>query len=437
MRVIRVEKPFQRFGCSTGWTERTPRSRVNAQRIVAGGLFGLAVTATVTISARSPLLAWGYCLGIFLLCLGGLVGSLRESHARISWSRNRTRYSIPAGALVLLSLWGFGQLALGATEYREGTWNESLRMAALGGTTYAAAFSLASADLRLRFLRGFAWFGFMLSAISFAAYFTSPGKVLWLFPSPYPDVWGPFLSRNDFAGFLELSFPVALWMSLDGSVHRARMSGARMPLWVPAWMLAAGVASGSRAGAALLLVEAAVVLVASAPKRIRFRFMLLAVLLVALTGAGALLGRLSDRDPLRYRREIASSTLQMIAERPWRGFGIGTYAQVYPAYAQFDSGTAVEHAHNHWLEWAAEGGIPYALVWGALACGIFLPAARSIWGLGTSVAFLHALVDYPYARFGLTAWNFALIGALLVIELREVGGPPHLHSSRNLEENDA
>ena len=371
-------------------------------------------------------------LGIFLPCLYGLVISLRESHTRRNWSRNGIRYSTPAGALVLLSLWGFGQLALGVTEYRQGTWNESLRMAALGGTAYAAAFSLASADLRLRFLRGFAWFGFVLSAISFVAYFTSPGQVLWLFPSPYPDVWGPFLSRNDFAGFLELSFPVALWMSLDVSVQRARM-----PLWVPAWMLAAGVASGSRAGAALLLVEAAVILVTAARQRIRFRFVLLAVLLVALTGAGALLGRLNDRDPLRYRREMASSTLQMIAERPWRGFGIGTYALVYPAYAQFDSGAVVEHAHNHWLEWAAEGGIPFALVWGALACGIFLPAVRSIWGLGTSVAFLHALVDYPYARFGLTAWNFALIGALLAIEMREVGVPLHLHSSRNLEENDS
>lgn len=422
MRVIRGEKPFHRVSFSTDWIERTPRSRFKAQHIAAVVLFALAVMATATISVRSPLLAWGYCLGIFLLCIYALVTSLQEADA----GGLRLRWSAPVAALALLSLWGFGQLALGATEFRQGTWDGWLRMAALGGTAYAAGFSLANTNLRLRFLCGLAWFGFLVSALSFAAYFTSPGQVLWLFPSPYPDVWGPFLSRNDFAGFLELSFPVALWMSLDDSAPRARI-----PLWVPAWMLAAGLASGSRAGAALLLAEAAVIVFTATTRgKIKLRFALLAVLLVALTGAGALLGRLSDRDPLRYRREIAASTMQMIAERPWRGFGIGTYAQVYPAYAKFDSGADVDHAHNHWLEWAAEGGIPFALTWGTLACGIFLPALRSIWGLGTIAAFLHALVDYPYARFGLTAWNFALVGALLAAEMREVGVRPHLYSSR-------
>jgi O-antigen ligase len=278
--------------------------------------------------------------------------------------------------------------------------------------------------LRFRFLRAFAWFGFAVSVVSFAAYFTSPGRVLWIFSSPYPDVWGPFLSRNDFAGFLELSLPVALWLALQ---EGGRSRPAQMPLWVPAWMLACGVASGSRAGAALLLAETAVILILLPRRRAAAWFGALAVIFTALTGAGALPGRLRDPDPLRYRREIANSTLQMIAERPWSGFGVGTYAQVYPAYAQFDSGAVVEHVHNYWLEWAAEGGAPLALVWAALAVGVCVPAFRSVWGLGIIAAFLHALVDYPFARFGLTAWNFALIGALSAAPVRKVS--QRLHSS--------
>jgi O-antigen ligase len=211
---------------------------------------------------------------------------------------------------------------------------------------------------------------------------------------------------------------VALWLSFCPAP-------VRVPLWVPAWMLAAGLASGSRAGAILLLGEAGVILGLISRRRAAAKFVMLAALLALVAGAGTLAGRFAERDPLRYRREMAASTMNMIADHPWRGYGLGTYAQVYPAYATFDLGAVVEHAHNHWLEWAAEGGIPLALVWLALALGVCVPAVRSVWGIGIVAAFLHALVDYPFARFGLTAWNFALMGALSAAAVREV--KPRVH----------
>ena len=387
-------------------------------------LFVLAAAATGTISGRDPFLAWGYCLGIFLFCMYWALRDFLMKRA----NSIALGVTIPVAALALISLWGFGQLAAGATVYRHGTWNASVRTAALGGTAFLAARALAGSGMRFRFLRAFAWFGFAVSMVSFAAYFTSPGRVLWIFPSPYPDVWGPFLSRNDLAGFLELCLPVALWLALEDG---RRGWPASMPLWAPAWMLACGLASGSRAGAAVLLAETGVVLILLHQRRAAASLGGLAAIFVAITGAGALPGRLSDPDPLRYRREIATSTLQMIAERPWRGFGVGTYAQVYPAYAQFDSGAVVEHAHNDWLEWAAEGGIPLAVAWAALAGGTCGPAFRSVWGLGIIAAFAHAFVDYPFARFGLTAWNFALIGALSAAPLRKV--TRRLHSSMSAQ----
>ncbi len=148
-------------------------------------------------------------------------------------------------------------------------------------------------------------------------------------------------------------------------------------------------------------------------------------------GAGTLAGRFAEKDPWRYRREMAASTVAMIAEHPWRGFGLGTYANVYPAYATFDIGGVVEHAHNQWLEWAAEGGIPFALAWLALALGVSGPAVRSVWAIGIVAAFLHALVDYPFARFGLTAWNFMLLGAVSSAPVREE--KRWVHSTRDGE----
>ena len=120
----------------------------------------------------------------------------------------------------------------------------------------------------------------------------------------------------------------------------------------------------------------------------------------------------------------------MIRDHPWQGAGLGTYAYVYPAYATFDLGARVEHAHNYWLEWAAEGGIPLALVWLILALAISVPAVRSVWGIGILAVFLHSLVDYPFARFGLTAWNFILIGALSAASVRGVRSASHSLSGR-------
>ena len=157
------------------------------------------------------------------------------------------------------------------------------------------------------------------------------------------------------------------------------------------------------------------------------KFALLAGALAMVAGAGTLAGRFAEKDPWRYRREMAASTVAMIAEHPWQGFGLGTYAKVYPAYATFDLGGVVEHAHNQWLEWAAEGGIPFSLLWLVLALRVSVPAVRSVWAIGIVAAFVHALVDYPFARFGLTAWNFMLIGALSSAGVRE--GHPRVHST--------
>jgi O-antigen polymerase len=228
-----------------------------------------------------------------------------------------------------------------------------------------------------------------------------------MLPSPYPDVWGPFLSRNNFAQFLELVFPVSLWLACT----------RRGPFYLgmSAAMLACGLVSSSRTGAVLLIFEAAAVFVLARPlssRRLIPLFALGVIALAAVAGGEVLLDRLADPDPLRDRREIFASSLAMIAARPWTGYGLGTFAAVSPEFAQFDPGAVIEHAHNDWLEWAVEGGWPYAAAWMLLMVSTLRPALRSIWGLGVPAVFVHALVDYPFARLGVAAWLFILAGAL-------------------------
>ena len=88
---------------------------------------------------------------------------------------------------------------------------------------------------------------------------------------------------------------------------------------------------------------------------------------------------------------------------------------MYPAYAVFDNGYYVNHAHNDWAEWAAEGGLPFLLLLGAIATVSSLAAIRSGWGLGLVVVYVHALVDFPMQRTGLAIWVF-VIGAMLAAE---------------------
>jgi O-antigen ligase len=133
------------------------------------------------------------------------------------------------------------------------------------------------------------------------------------------------------------------------------------------------------------------------------------------------MGRLKEPDPLSMRREIFESSWNMTRARPWSGFGLGTFRWAYPEYAQFDPGSRVEHAHNDWLEWSAEGGIGFAAAWLALAIALARRALRSIWGVGVVAVLLHALVDYPFARFGVAVWFFAFCGMLAV-------DPPTRHS---------
>lgn len=395
MRVEVFAPPSNRAGFSTGWIAGTV-------------LFLAAAVATLGISFRDPRVDYGYeCIvfGLAVCC------------------RGKSMRPVPGLLLALLSVWGVGQLLTGATVYRYATLQSWLRFTALGATAWVSFQVFGSERLRVEFLRIFAWFGAAIAVISVVAYFTSPGRILWLFEAPYPDVWGSFLSRNNFAQFLELAMPVALWFALG------ERSGKGLYLCLAAVMLAAGLASASRAGSLILVLEAMAVLGMrwrSRPaRRMALGLVLATALFVALPGIGTLIGRLLSPDPYQMRREIAQATIHMIASRPWTGFGLGTFPVVYPEYARFDVGQAVEHAHNDWLEWAAEGGIGFLAVWAGLALWPARLAVRTGWGIGVLGCFLHGLVDYPFARFGVAAWVFILLGMLIATDLREVRPRTH------------
>ncbi|MCC6420269.1 MAG: hypothetical protein IT429_18705, partial [Gemmataceae bacterium] len=94
------------------------------------------------------------------------------------------------------------------------------------------------------------------------------------------------------------------------------------------------------------------------------------------------------------------------------GVGLGAWPSVYPRYATFDDGLFSNQAHSDWLQWAAEGGVPFAVLLAAFAACLLLPAVRSIWGLGLFAVFGNCLIDYPLQKPAVAAVFFTLAGAL-------------------------
>lgn len=320
----------------------------------------------------------------------------------------RPRRDWRVGVLAFAAAWGVAQRLAGWTAYPYATLE-----AALAWTAAAAAYLVAlqvsgDAGLAARFLRGAAWFGMGLAALAVVQLYTSPGRVYWIFDSGYRDnVLGPFVYRNNYAAFMELLLPLALVEAFGG---RPRS------LWFQAGaalMVASVIASESRAGVLLVAAEVAAVAALSwrraRPAAALLRTAALTAALTAVFGSAVVWHRLQDRDPLALRRRYLEASLEMLRQRPWTGWGLGTWPYLYPAFARVNDGMFANRAHNDWAEWAAEGGIPFVAAVGLLAAGSLGRAWRSRWGIGLIAVLLHATVDYPFARLGQAVWWFALL----------------------------
>ena len=167
------------------------------------------------------------------------------------------RQPVPAGfvlwALASAVAWGAWQLAVGATVYRFETGKAVLLWAANACVFAAARVACAATPGRNRFLRGLLWFGALVSLLAVLQYFTSQGKVFWLFPAGQERVLGPFLYKNQCAACVELLFPLAVYQSLVDDRH------SLLYMAMAATMFAAVLTAVSRAGSVLVVGELAAV----------------------------------------------------------------------------------------------------------------------------------------------------------------------------------
>ena len=233
---------------------------------------------------------------------------------------------------------------------------------------------------------------------------------------------GLFANANHFATFLLCALPFSGYLAARGVRRGSRAKKASgLTLGVTTGLfLALGVVSiGSLAGYGLLLVTAAAAALIyrrAATGAVSWVWvasigvLFLVFLGVAMAGPlqeQAITGKLTDQRT--SRKVMAATTVEIIKDTFPAGTGLGSFPQVYRTYEDESAvGTElVNHAHNDYLEFVMELGLPAALlmlafilwwasrtfsVWRSSSKGGDLGRAGSVVVL---VVLLHSLVDYP------------------------------------------
>ena len=396
-----------------------------SEKYFAAGLFVLLAAFTSTVIDSSEICAHWIGAGLFLLLGAWMVIGFRQ---RLHWG-------VPSVCLLLMACYGVAQTIWSPYKILSEGWRVTIFWWACAGICLLSHQLFRDLALARQFRLAFVYFASLICLLDLLQQASQTTKVLWIFPTGWPFVYGTFQYSNNFCQFVELSLPVTLWLGLG-----QRRTNFLM-LLLAALQVSAVIASSSRAGTILVVTEfLAVLLVAWFRGRSRLTMPMLGIAvaltfgLVAAAGFDRVVQRLRSPDQLSVRRQINEASIDMIKAHPWTGWGLGTYVPVYPRFARYDDGTYVNRAHNDWLEWAAEGGVFFAGLMLVVFLWTLRPAWRSVWGFGLVFVCINALVDYPFARLAVCGWYFALVGMLA--GHREEKRSRHRHRRRTKDNED-
>jgi O-antigen ligase len=336
-------------------------------RLVQLGIYVLVAYSVLAFGAVDPLSEFILEIGAVGLLLVWFLQAVR-----------RRRVDIRLNSLYLPFLGfcsvGLVQFALGLTAYPYASKVELLRMGAYLLLSFLAVESIQSEKER----EAFVWFlmtlAFIVSLFGVLQFFAWNGKLYWVRAVTNAGTsFGPFVDRDHFAGFVELTAPFAFALLLSGAIRREIL-----PLVCLFGILPVGavVLSASRGGILSLFSEM-VLLGALLGRRIIARKKLLSVALVTVSCV-AMIAWLGIEGATQRFEDFASSevsqdrrmsmyadTWRIFLDHPWVGTGLGTLQFVYPRYETRYDGYIVDHTHNDYLELLSDTGVVGGI------CGFF------------------------------------------------------------------
>jgi O-antigen ligase len=201
--------------------------------------------------------------------------------------------------------------------------------------------------------------------------------IYWSFPVS-GEVFGPYVNHNNYAGLMEMLLPISAayllsrtWNALTLFFSWCGVAMVLTSIWI----------CGSRGGAIVLVIEGMPwvgILLWNRPRGVSPRLFagLLGVVLISalafswLVSTGRVGGRAwsvfatprSVEVTLGDRLRAGIDTFRMARSNPWKGVGVGCFESVFPSYMTFSMDRRWTHAHDDFLEAAAETGLPGVVI---------------------------------------------------------------------------
>ena len=373
---------------------------------------GLCVLFAGSVLALGGVEVWGASLiemGAAALFVFWAAMVALKPDGRIHWS------PLNWPLLGLLAV-GLLQLAIHTTAYPYLTRVHLLRLAAL-----FVIFFLATQAFRTRDdLTTAAWFlivlCFAVSLLGIVQYFTSVREIYWSAAlKTEGDPFGPYVNRNHFAGFVELTLPLGLAMIIFRGVYRDVLPLTVLLTLVP---VSALVLSGSRGGIIGFAFEIGILALLARSRKAAWKrprviaagvVALMAFALVAWVGANTAIARFSAlKSPevtLGRRLSMARGAARIFQDHPIIGCGVGTLVDVFPEYENAYDGKLVDHVHNDYMETLAETGLLGGLCGGAFLWLLYREARKNF------------EADQGHFSRALHAGSIAAVGGILLHSL--------------------
>jgi O-antigen ligase len=345
------------------------------------GLYVLLAFGVLAYGAADPWASSVLEIGSAILLLCWAFVEFRNPEAKIQW----VSLACPLAAFLLI---GVFQLLFHGTANAFYTRTELMRAV----SAFLTFFLVAQAFRTRTDLSQLAWFiillSFSVSLFAIIQHFSSNGKIYWFQSLQVPgEFFGPYVNRNHFAGFVELTMPVGLALIAFRGVRRDLVPLVTLLVIIP---VGAIVLSGSRAGIISAVFQIVALLLLARSRRAAYRGQIAAlaaatiaaVMLISWLGTGTTVERFSALRPggdvsMGRRLSMARGALHIFYDHPIKGCGLGALVDVYPRYETLYDGRTVDHVHNDYVEALAETGILGGLCGAAFLWLLFRDARRN------------------------------------------------------------
>lgn len=293
---------------------------------------------------------------------------------------------------------------------------EALKYVAYALLMFVASQSVRNEEDYRRFATIATLFGLAVALFAVIQDLTPNGLIYWLIkPGSSTRIFGPYANRNHYAGLMEMLAPLPLALAV---VLKPMTVGKRALLGLAGIVMAGSVVlSLSRGG--MLAIAAEIILLGAhlawrrelRPAALLGACCAVMVAFVWWMGSEQLMSRMAQTESgasTAGRIEITKAAVRMAEQRPALGWGLGTFATVFPPFRTFYGAKYINEAHNDYAQMLAETGLAgfCCVLWfvGTLAikgrCRVRTPETELIdavkFGLllGCAGLLVHSLVDF-------------------------------------------